>query len=306
MRASGDFAGESISFWAYVRAIGEAMGYSKRGADRVQTFSVADMHLALAKLDRPTELLGPVGRPTDFALRLRDYFDYRADVLNDVVRKNLMVTAEAQEEFREVRKQVGAHHRMEVVDRRTGRLVAYDYTVGSSVVRVPMNKQSGDMRAESYLTGMVNLLVAHTLDGRVCDYDPRKIPVIDHDGSLYAALSRRMDGSYPSTTNPIAMWEVKEYYYTTTFGSKISDAVYITSLDGYERLEVQRETGISIEHLVIVDAYDTWWGKGKSYLCRFVDVLNMGHVDELIFGREVRVRMPLIVQGWLDAEQFPG
>jgi len=162
-----------------------------------------------------------------------------------------------------------------------------------------MNKQKGHMRAESYLTGMVNLLVASVLGKRKCDYDPRKIPVIDHEGELYAALSRRMDGAFPSTENPIAFWEIKEYYYTTTFGSKISDAVYITSLDGYERMELDKATGFQVEHLVIVDAYDTWWGKGKSYLCRLIDILNMGHVSEILFGREVKHRLPDIVRGWV-------
>lgn len=298
MRPDARFADEPISFWAYVRAISEALGYSKRGADRVSTFSVADMIGALEKLDRPSELLGSADAPSDFALKLKDYFDYRATVLNDSVRGNLMNAVEAKAEFADVRNQVGARSRDEVVDKRTGRVVAYEYTVGHGIVRVPMNKQSGDMRAESYLTGMVNLLVAHALDGRPCDYDPRKLPVIDHDDALFATFSRRMDGSYPSTVNPVAMWEIKEYYYTTTFGSKISDAVYITSLDGYERIELERETGITIDHLIIVDAYDTWWGKGKSYLCRMIDVLNMGHVDEILFGREVR-RLPDIVPDWI-------
>lgn len=297
MRADGRFADEPISFWAYVRAISEALGYSKRGSDRVATFSVAEMIYALERLDRPSELLGTNDNPSGFALKLKDYFDYRSNVLNDTVRNNLMVAAEAKAEFLEVRSQVGAHDRRKVVD-KTGRVVAYEYTVGGGIVRVPMNKQSGEMRAESFLTGMVNLLVAYALDGRPCDYDPRKLPVIDHDGALFATFSRRMDGSYPSTVNPIAMWEIKEYYYTTTFGSKISDAVYITSLDGYERIDLERATGITIDHLIIVDAYDTWWGKGKSYLCRMIDVLNIGHVDEILFGREVR-RLPEIVPSWI-------
>ena len=46
-------------------------------------------------------------------------------------------------------------------------------------------------------------------------------------------MSRRMDGAYPSCVNPLAVWEFKCYYYTTTFGSKISDAVYIASLEAY-------------------------------------------------------------------------
>jgi hypothetical protein len=96
------------------------------------------------------------------------------------------------------------------------------------------------------------------------------------------------------------MWEIKEYYFTTTFGSKISDAVYITSLDGYERLDLERETGIKIHHLVMVDAYDTWWGKGRSYLCRMIDILHMGHVNEILFGREIIRELPSIVEGWVQ------
>lgn len=300
MRANPEFATEPVSFWAYVRTIGEAMGYSKRGADRVASFSVREMIDALVKLGRSSDLLGTSAAPTPFARKLRDYFNYRAEVLNTIVRHNLMDTAQVQAEYDNVKRQVGAVNRTPII--KNGKVVAFDYTVGRDTVRVPMNKQSGDKRAESYLTGMVNLLIAHSLDGRPCDYDPRKIPVIDYNGSLYAALSRRMDGAYPSTTNPIALWEIKEYYYTTTFGSRISDAVYITSLDGYERLEVQRETGITIEHLVMLDAYDTWWGKGKSYLCRLVDALHMGHVDEILFGREVTEQIPSIVSRWVATE----
>jgi hypothetical protein len=40
--------------------------------------------------------------------------------------------------------------------------------------------------------------------------------------------------SPPGTVNPIAIWEIKEYYYTTTFGSRVADGVYETLLDGME------------------------------------------------------------------------
>ena len=266
----------------------------------MSSFSVAEMIGALDRLGRPSDLLGTQSNPTRLAVELRDYFAYRADVLNNEVRTSLMTFTEAVLAFELVKHKVGANEGTPVLSK--GVEVAVDFRVGNTVVRVPMNKQKGPMRNVSYLTGMVNLLVAHSLEGRPCDYDPRKLTVIDHEGTLYAALSRRMDGSYPSTTNPIAFWEIKEYYYTTTFGSKISDAVYITSLDGYERLEIESVTGVKIEHLVVVDAYDTWWGKGKSYLCRLVDLLNMGHVDEVLFGREVVDRIPAIVDGWVNRE----
>ena len=63
--------------------------------------------------------------------------------------------------------------------------------------------------------------------GEDFDQDPHRLPVVTESGIIQGAMSRRMDGAYPSCVNPLAVWEFKCYYYTTTFGSKISDAVYI-------------------------------------------------------------------------------
>ena len=38
---------------------------------------------------------------------------------------------------------------------------------------------------------------------------------------------------------------------------------------------------------------------GRSYLCRMVDMLHMGYVDEILFGREVVNRLPVITREWL-------
>lgn len=296
MRADPRFVNEGPTFWAYVRTITEALGSSVPGSGAITAFTPADMHRAMVKLDRSLEALGAVARPSDLAVQLADYFAYRADVLNRQIRNDLMVTAEAAELFDHVVNVSGAELLGPVV--RNGKQIATDYRVHGSTVRVPMNKQSGDMRQPSFLTGIVNLIVADSLAGRPCDYDPRALPVIDLNGMLYAAMSRRMDGSMPATVNPLAMWEIKEYYYTTTFGSKISDAVYITALDGYERAEVEAVTGVPIDHLIIVDAYDTWWIKGKSYLCRLVDLVNMGKVTHLLCGRETVRELPSLAEHW--------
>lgn len=300
MRADFRWSDQGIGFWAYVRAIGEALGYSRRGQDRVASYTVLEMMRALEGMDRPTKALWVNGAPTEFGLALKEYFDFRADLLNGQVKQDLMVADEAEEAFSEVADTIGAS-----VYQDNGSSI--DFLVHGRPVRVPMNKQKGDKRRPSYLTGLVNLIVADWLDGEDFDSDPRKLTSIDHDGSLYAVLSRRMDGCYPSVTDPVAMWEIKEYYYTTTFGSKISDAVYITSLDGYERREIEDVTGIHIDHVVMVDAYDTWWRMGRSYLCRMIDALHMGHMDEILFGREVVRRLPELVQEWkLTARPEPG
>lgn len=80
------------------------------------------------------------------------------------------------------------------------------------------------------------------------------------------------------------VWEIKEYYYTTTFGSRISDGVYETQLDGFEMKNVAEPRPL---HNFLIDSHRTWWTMGKSYLCRIVDALNMGLVDEVVFGKEV-------------------
>ena len=121
-------------------------------------------------------------------------------------------------------------------------------------------------------------------------------------------LSRRVDGAYPSIINPKAIWEIKEYYYTTTFGSRVGDGVYETQLDGWELREVKESLGIYTAHYLITDDYFTWWEKGKSYLCRIIDSMHMGLLTEALFGKEVIERIPELVNIWIkdaDKEKQP-
>ncbi len=83
------------------------------------------------------------------------------------------------------------------------------------------------------------------------------------------------------------MWEIKEYYYTKSFGSRVADAVYEAELDGYEFNEIYDRTGVQVHHVMFIDSHYTFWELGKSYLCKFIDTLNMGLIDDLIIGREV-------------------
>lgn len=41
---------------------------------------------------------------------------------------------------------------------------------------------------------------------------------------------------------------------------------------------------MGVKQLLIIDSHRTWWRMGKSYLCRIIDMLNMGYVDEVLFG----------------------
>jgi len=92
-------------------------------------------------------------------------------------------------------------------------------------------------------------------------------------------------------------WEIKEYYGTKTFGSRVADGVYETALDGYE-LNDLRSVGVEVEHYLFLDDYFTWWECGRSYLCRIVDMLHADLLDGAFFGSELVDEWPRIVRSW--------
>ena len=67
-----------------------------------------------------------------------------------------------------------------------------------------------------------------------------------------------------------------------------------------ELTELRKAEGIQIDHCLFVDSHFSWWGQGKSYLCRIIDLLNMGFVDEVLFGAEVVQRLPQLVKKWVQ------
>jgi hypothetical protein len=80
----------------------------------------------------------------------------------------------------------------------------------------------------------------------------------------------------------------------------VGSGVYETLLDGMELEELLDEERIECEHILIADSRYTWWECGRSYLCRIIDMLNMGYVDEVLFGIEVVERLPKLVQTWVN------
>jgi len=167
----------------------------------------------------------------------------------------------------------------------------------------PMNKQKGEKRAPAYLTGIVNMIIESRIGSETCDFDPRQLTTFTLNGMPLRTFARRVDGAFPSVVSPIAIWEIKEYYYTTTFGSRIADGVYETLLDGLEIEELRENEHIDVRNYLMVDAYRTWWLDGKSFLCRMIDMIHMGYVDEVLFGYEVVERLPQIVDEWLELNQ---
>ncbi len=166
---------------------------------------------------------------------------------------------------------------------------------------IPWNKQKGDKKAPAYLTAVVNMTIRERCGDLPCNFNPLALTTVTRAREPLRTLARRVDGAFPSLINPVAVWEIKEYYYTTTFGSRVADGVYETLLDGMELEELRQSEGIHVFHYLIIDSLFTWWDCGRSYLCRIVDMLHMGYVDEVLFGREVIERLPLLVDEWIRA-----
>lgn len=116
----------------------------------------------------------------------------------------------------------------------------------SSSVAVPMNQRKREKKAPAYLTAIVNVLIDANAAGMPCEYDPRELTTVTFNSAALRTLARRVDGAFPSVVNPIAVWEIKEYYNTTTFGSRVADGVYETLLDGMELEELRVNEGVSV------------------------------------------------------------
>jgi hypothetical protein len=280
MKPDPRFVRQPKRFWANVRSVSQKLGYTGAGS-QIKVFSIREIVEGLKSLDLSVaHVINAKGRPTDFGATLLDYFGHRARVLNDYVRPRLMSKERAAKEFKTLYKKLKPR------------------------CPIPMNKQKGDKRAAAYLTGIVNMLVEHAIGNSPCDYDPRVLTTITRDGVPVRTLSRRVDGAFPSSINPVAVWEVKEYYNTTTFGSRVADGVYETQLDGMELEELLEHEKIEVKHYLMVDDEFTWWQCGRSYLCRIIDMLHMGYVDEVLFGYEVIEQLPGIAKQWPKVERL--
>lgn len=278
MQANINFLNRSCSFWAYAKLISEKLGYSKNGL--VKKYDLTKVQTKLSQLHLNIEPL--------LLIDVLNYLNFRADLLNNDVKDLFMNANTAQHEFSKLKTL---------------------HEVNKFTCTLPLNKQKNEKRDFAYFTGIINILTEKILREHAqskgllygqdisFDDDPRKLTYFtNQSGNLQGIMSRRFDGAFPSTVNPIAIWEIKEYYYTTTFGSRIADGVYETQLDGFELHALQNEINTTIQHIYFLDDYNTWWNMGKSYLCRIIDMLHMGLVDEVIFGKEVLKRWPAIVK----------
>ncbi len=285
MKPNRKFLKLAKSFWANIRTISQQVGYTARrkggrkagGVASIKIPTLAEIAAALEDIELgATHLMGHDARPTALGKLVIEYLDYRASVLNSFVEPRLMNKEQAEELFEDSRRQLCPQ------------------------CPLPMNKQKGDKQTHAYFTGVINMIIEAHCHGLPCDYDPRELTTVTRNNAPLRTLARRVDGAFPGPVNPIAVWEIKEYYYTTTFGSRVADGVYESLLDGMELEELREHEGVDVKHYLMIDDHYTWWDCGRSYLCRLIDMLHMGYVDEILFGTEVVERLPSIVKHWVQ------
>lgn len=276
MIADKRFLKQPKHFWANVRTLSQQIGYTEKKTGRIRVPTFPQMRSALEAIGlTSSHLLSDEEKPTPLGLTVADYFAHRANVLHRIVEPRLRDVDEARLMYESLTDQIQSQR------------------------PAPMNKQKGSKKAPAYFTASINMLIEANLKGLPCNYDPRELTTVTFNRAPLRTLARRIDGAFPSPVNPIAVWEIKEYYYTTTFGSRVADGVYETLLDGMELEELREEEDIEVKHYLMIDSHFTWWKCERSYLCRIIDMLHMGYVDEILVGSEIAERLPILVRGWV-------
>src|SRR4051812_6498584 len=108
MKPDPRFLKQHKSFWANVRTISQGCGYTNRATKEIHVPSIHEIGLLYRSLNLNAEkLYGPGGKPTPFGQTLLEYFHYRADVLNNRVRHDLMNLDQARQLFTELAQRFG-------------------------------------------------------------------------------------------------------------------------------------------------------------------------------------------------------
>ena len=96
MKPNPKFRNQPKQFWANVRTISQQVGYTQRGQGQVKIPTIKEIKDAFIRLGLKTshiadedDSLTPMGKD------LRDYFDYRANILNTFVKPRLMDASKA-------------------------------------------------------------------------------------------------------------------------------------------------------------------------------------------------------------------
>lgn len=151
MRANQKFVGQDKGFWAHVRSISEAQGYTVRGAGAIKTLDAVGIVAAFEKLKLSSKHLVDKGQLSERGHLLCQYFAYRADLLDNFVQPRLMDAARAEKVYKETRARL------------------------KPKLAETMNKQKGDKAKVAYLTGLVNMIIESVVGSEGFNSDPRQL-----------------------------------------------------------------------------------------------------------------------------------
>lgn len=143
--------------------------------------------------------------------------------------------------------------------------------------------------AVNHIAGRVSKNFGFSLDD-----NPQKRCVWDLEDKLHVS-TRNIYGAIPKLSNPVIIWEIKEYWGKTQGGSKMSDAVNEVQLVGLELRNYEQGISKSIKHLVFLDGKQQWNSR-KSDLARFIDLFNQGLIDYLFIGKDVESEWQLYLE----------
>jgi len=278
MKAFPQYKNKDYIFWANVKFISEKLGYSDRKTNWPKIYDQNEIVACFSKykLNKTYIFDERKLKLTEEGKNILDYLNKRSDLMSIYFLPNLMTREQAKKEFETLKIRIDPK------------------------CHLPLNKQKKEKRHHAFLSCIINMLTEEVLGGVYFDDNPTKLTVLTKSDKPIWVFSRRFDGAYPQIIDPIAVWEIKEYYGTTTFGSRVADGIYETVLDGMEICSLIDKTKRNVYHYLIIDDKYTWWDLGKSYLCRIIDILNQGYIDEIIVGRDVIKRWPEIVKSWID------
>ena len=213
MKPNKLFKNQSLEFWANIKLLNQLLGYTVKTSKNNPNggFVIPTVQQIKLVFERETlnysKIINQDDSFTEFGQLIIDYMIFRGDLLTNTIQPKLMNKEEAKELFYSLKDRLNPQ------------------------ISLPLNKQTGEKKDFAYLTGIVNMLINENKEDFDCDFDPKELTAITQDGFPLRTLSRRVDGAFPTVINPIAIWEIKEYYYTTTFGSRVADGVYETQLD---------------------------------------------------------------------------
>ena len=162
------------------------------------TSIVPEIAKAFRALDLDTDVVAQGGKPTQLITDLIESYEYRADALNNYVEPRLMDAERAKREFDKLYQQLKPNY------------------------PILMNKQKDEKKAPEFLTGIINMIVEANNGGTDCDYDPRELTTVTMNGAPFAHWQEGLMVPIPVPSIRWLSGKSKEYYYTTTFGSRVA------------------------------------------------------------------------------------